>query len=50
MKRYCFNLTFPNGDPEGENMWVDANSVEEARAHFKSEYPRATNIICIGSR
>lgn len=38
MKRYIFNIKYEN---DNTNVWIEANSLEEARHIVKQEYPHA---------
>jgi len=37
MKRFYFRI-YQNGDPDGDNIWVDATSESEARSQVQSDY------------
>lgn len=48
MRKYVFNLTYRNKEGEymdDENVWIPANSKEEARNRVKEEYPRASDYV-----
>ena len=49
MKRFYFRI-YQNGDPDGDNIWVDAMTESEARREVEHEYWGIDNLILLRTK
>lgn len=46
MKRFYFRI-YQNGDEDGSNIWIMANTKQEAEAQIRREYHSIDNLLFI---